>query len=451
MLAQPPGRIADAEGKAAILARFLDDLPADGRALLVQPDQAPPAPAATQSEDEWRAYLEGAGTIRGQGPALVQRGETQSALRLYKERPTRAAGVPPDFVIHALAYGGGWDDEVVDIAAVIAQIEGQSRRAEGRWQVPGTLRSRLYWTTRLALLRKPAPLTPRHEALLAGAAADIKAIQGEAALPAIIAVAEAFSGSRIGMPSWLKARGAMGRVVRYALVQSLVHGNPVRWQTTMETLAVVQDDWISRVEDIEELRLPIAAARTAEILGQLKGLPLHKVSQQLRALRQPARLDISGLTPIEQIVLLRGKTTEFLRPLAAALSAPIDAGGSLGRAVSTALHETLIDMSILPQFPMPDQLVKRTDASKARSWLGLIDLFDLARVLPGFCARLGAADPDGEIGRIARTFLAWDAALTRNGSSEWREERVGQAGPSDPGWARAGAGKSPDREDDRKA
>ncbi len=55
---------------------------------------------------------------------------------------------------------------------------------------------------------QPGRALPQHEALLAGAATDIKAVHGEAALLAIIAVAEAFSGTSIGMPSWLRGAAA---------------------------------------------------------------------------------------------------------------------------------------------------------------------------------------------------------------------------------------------------
>lgn len=437
MLGRRSGPVVDAKQATAILARFLDDLPEAARAVLLSGEQIGSA-SPVDSPEQWRAYLEGVGRERGQGLALVQRGEAEAALSLYKDRPTREPGLPPDFVIQALAYGGNWDDSIVDVEAVLEEIADRSRRADGRWQVPGTLRSRLYWITRLELLRNPGPLSPRHESLLAGAAADIKAVYGEAALPAIIAVAEAFSGSRIGMPSWLKARGAIGRVVRYPLVQSLIHGNPVEWRTPVEAMVVAQDDWEERDLDLDVLDFSIALRSEArETIQDLKGLPLHQVDRQLRKLRKPIQVPVPDLKPLEQVILLRGKTTEFLRPLAHALSRPMDSESSIARAIGKAHQATLDRMSILPEVPLPEEMARRTDASKEKSWLGLIDLFDLARVLPYFCRRLCAAGPGSDIGRIANTFLAWDAALTRGGSSEWMHERVGEWETRDPAASRA--------------
>ncbi len=93
------------------------------------------------------------------------------ALALYRSRPTRAKGLPPTFVIQALADDAQWDADDVDIAQAIDALAAEF--AKGDRASRKIIRSRLYWLTRLSLLTRSGPLSEPHRRLLQDAVGGI--------------------------------------------------------------------------------------------------------------------------------------------------------------------------------------------------------------------------------------------------------------------------------------
>ena len=121
------------------------------------------------------------------------------------------------------------------------------------------------------------------------------------------------------------------------------------------------------------------------------------------------------------ILLLRGMTAEFMRPLREVLVGVAAEKGA--ETLRPVIDRTIAAMTIRPAEMDPGVLHERL-AANPRAWLSaFISYADRSRLLPGFCEDIAAAfEKDGDAGRdaecVARAFLAWDKAL--GGGSDWR-------------------------------
>ncbi len=226
----------------------------------------------------------------------------------------------------------------------------------------------------------------------------------------------------------------MSSIVRYPLVQSLVLGNPVKWRAPVETLVVAQEDWPER--DLGEIDgwLSVLRAESRQIIRRPRRLALHEVNRQLGKLRKPAEVPVPSLDPLDRAgAAARGRRSSSGVHSLPALSRCMQPDTRLADEVGRAHQAALDRMSIRPDMPTPEQMAERTGSSGEKSWLGLIDLFDLARVLPRFCKQLSSTCTGSDVARVAGARFSpgtrrWPGAARPSG----QRERVGEHQPRDP-------------------
>jgi hypothetical protein len=415
---------------------FLDDLPEPRRKALTESgvDIGGTGQTATRETDnEWKAYVEGLGERDGQGDKLVKSGRAEQALALYRERPTREPGVPPTFFIQALADHAEWDTDEVDRDRVLAEVESACRASGER--ISGVMLSRIYWLTRYELLRRPRRLEPEHMRVLRLVAERVSPSGRFLVMPSLIALAEAFARQRVAPPTWIGTKGSIQSETRLFLVHALYADKPFTAKPNLDALIVTQRDWARCVRSVAgsiigsvQKRKPDLDAAQRQI-SALHRAPFSEVGRTMRELRQPLELNFSEIDPEAAILLLRGATVEFNRPLTSALTACAkEANQGLRREpVWRALGATLSRMSILPR-EFHDDFLRELVASNPREWFGsTVSFIDRSRLLPELCLRVVKLVPTDtparrRLVRIAKTFLKWESALCDGGSSVWRPE-----------------------------
>lgn len=419
-----------------LLGRWIEDLPERIR------DQSEPltatigAPEDVLSDNEWRIYLEGLDEEDGQGAKLVKRGDAWPALELYRSRPTRPFGVPPTFVLQALADTAEWWTGEAHADLVMEQLQEVSPPV-GR--LSGRLLSRLYWITRLRLLSEER-LSPYHIDVLRWLCRGIS----PGVFPSLIAVAEAFHGVHTAPDSWIRGKGAVEAHTRLYLVRALRFGDAIYWRPNLEALTVAQADWWNRLRqdaaglaDLDHTKFSYAE----DMLRRLNGAPYAEVGRALRELRtiRPA-LALRPKHPnfvAGAVLLLRGTTIEFHRPLRAALIEALYGHPSVRDSVRRKAHlpyrheirflleDLCSSMTIVPREFLPQHLWGMVE-SNPEDWIGaLVSFADRARLLPELCVRCLGPDIDDSrpefqrLKRVAKSFLAWDRAISGPEGSGW--------------------------------
>ncbi|WP_294535034.1 hypothetical protein [uncultured Rhodoblastus sp.] len=419
---------------ASTLGAALEDLSEAARARLFNTEASPEGVEGFESDAQWRLRLEGDGKTEGEGGRLVRRARAAEALALYRRRPTRPDGLPPTFVIQALADDAQWDAEDVDIAAAIDALAIEF--AEGDRAARQIIHGRLYWLTRLALLARPGPLSEPHRRLLQEAVAGINVNGPLLLLPSILAVAEAFSPERgpITPPAWLEARGVIETQVRAYLTHRLLFGFKGTFRPNVEALFVAQPDWPARFNKLLEAE--------GGFNQRLLLLPFERVedlasfNKRLSELRDE-RVEIGPRAdPAETILLLRGETTEFHRPLRAAIKRWLEAEPSSRTELVAIARETLLGMAFRTR-EFGEEFEARMERDLFGAWTILVPFADRARRLPRMFRLLSQVDAPtearGMVVRVARAFLAWDAALCAGATSDWSAEAQGGAPVRDEG------------------
>ncbi len=433
MLGQPYSLPRDREAVRVVLRDVLEELPqrlwhslevpgtTSGTDGFRTSSVAAPPHASSMTDDEWKRYLEGDAKRDGEGTQLVNDDQAREALDLYLNRPTGHDRRPPTFVLQALAELGEWDHRVADIDVILAEEAGVWFKAKRLSPVD---LSRAYWVTRLALLQREGRLPPRHVDLLRWLSTDERG-SGLSALAALITVVEATTGESI-----------MGDRVRRNAVRTEAAGRihlAARQLKTAGTLklaeghvAVPQKDWLQRVSALPGT---VAVANNGKRLRALQlqldnlhGRPMAKVNQLFSKLRDPIQVMSVALDRPGAVLLMRGLTTEFHRPLREVLLG-FYGDGNTGMATRSILGPTLQQMSIRPAEMEPEAFYRRFK-SNPRAWCtAFISYADRCRLLPSLCERLLDYDARGPGGRIATSFLAWDRALCRDHSSDWHQSR----------------------------
>lgn len=409
---------------APLLTRFLDDLPADTRQALTDGMPASPSSRHRPPDTEWTAYLEGRGVRDGQGDKLLKRGRAAEALALYRERPTRPKGLPPTFVIQALADNCEWDTSEVDVEMIVRELNSQIRQ-KGR--IPGGLLSRVYWLTRYEMLRHPGPLQPAHLRLLETCTRSLNS--SSMAMPALIATAEALSKVELAPRDWVQ-RGGSVPDARLHLVRGLKFPSPFAAKVNADALVVLQRDWVERLESsCKGIDLPLKDLQEVQDeLQSLQGQAFAGISRTLRQFRKPVLLRCREPNPTGILLLLRGTTIEFHRPLKSALAAlytECREHGDFDRfePVWDAIGTVLQKMSIAPR-EMNTGALRELVAADASEWFGaLVSYSDRCRLLPALLSQLTSIAGSGAtfktLNRSATAFALWDRALCQGQSSAW--------------------------------
>ncbi|SDZ07258.1 hypothetical protein SAMN04487939_11496 [Lysobacter sp. yr284] len=407
----------------AILRDVMEELPAALRARLapkvesVAPGNAS-ARVDSMAQAEWRLYLEGSERYgrTGEGAQMVKADRAREALNLYLSRPTRPPGAPPTFVIQAQADLGEWDDGVTDIDAILRQ---EMDAWLGQKSIGPEALSRIYWITRLAL-QAHRRLSGPHVELLRDASAAAKG-PGLSTLPALIAVAEALQGEPI-MNERMRKQALSTDAAGVLLLSGWRRPAPSTAGLFEAGLVVTQADWRQRVARLATaVSNPADLARIRDLQSQLDDLhggPMAQVNLLFNKLRD--RIQVApDLTDLEgAVLLLRGPTVEFHRPLREALLA-LCADGVANAEMRGLIDSTVARMSIRPREMQPKIFYSRLKANP-RAWCtAFVSYADRCRLLPGLCADLARYSTDRKSRRIASSFLAWDEALCHGISSDW--------------------------------
>jgi hypothetical protein len=405
------------------LRDVLDELPLPLRdKLLNDPDlaavsdSAAPDFAERMSDADWRTYLEGDAKRDGEGMLLVNDDRASEALKLYRKRPTGAKGRPPTFVIRAMADLGDWSNKMVDLKAIVTEEANRWLRSKG--PDAGAL-TRLYWLTRLALLKPGTKLPSPLVELLRSVPANANT-SGAATLAGLIAVAEAQTGLEILNPEMRRAaqgtpdEGRIFLAAKGRLKQS-------RLQIRASQVVVTQRNWVDAISAYPEV---VDIRRLADLRDRLEGLhgrPIAEVNQLFESELKPIEIDWDGKRMAPAILLLRGLTNEFLRPLREALL--VYCGDGIAGPRTRSLFLPILDcMTIRPAELEPETFIDRLEHNPSAWCSAFVSYADRSRLLPSLCEELmkfGTVGRDAMPHRIARSFLEWDRALCAGGSSDW--------------------------------
>jgi hypothetical protein len=420
----------DRERVRELLQDVLQELPAEIRGALEEEGDGVHATQSSQSESsmraraasdatpqQWRRYLEGDEKADGEGTKLVEADQAREALELYERKRTRPDGQPPTFILQALADLGDWDSELASIESIVG-AEAES------WLSPKSLRpadlSRIYWTTRLAMLGGDGRLSPNHAYLLRRVSSDQRAAK-LTALAELVGVAEAISGERImeePMRAYALRQEATPRVVLTAWTATVARYAKLE----VGDLAVAQADWWQRIgasrdaftgkSDISRLQKMQAQ------VDKLAGAPMAQVNLTFGRLKETVEVVPSSLRAEEGVLLLRGQTTEFHRPLREALL-QYCADGKAGAMTRSVFSPTLECMSIRPAEMEPEVFFRRLEANP-RAWCtAFVSYADRCRLLPSLCERMLGQTGNSKARRVASSFLAWDRAIGGGFQSDW--------------------------------
>jgi hypothetical protein len=383
-----------------------------------------------------RMQLEGIGAGAGEGDRLVAQGRGVRALELYRDRPTRARGIPPTFVIRALAQTGDWNNDDVEAEKVLDELRRHINIRAGNLQ--RVMAERLYWLTRLELLRQPG-LSRSHVEVLRDACRGLKFTRSNGALFGLVATTEALqsadcSFSPIAPASWPPLRADVGPELRFSMVRTAYDQLPSREgrggsiSTTLVAMLRLDEDWVDDLVVMSErawIRFQDGAGLLHDLKSQFQSLraaTLAQVEQFVSSCRDiRVSIDLARIPPGLASRLMRGTLVEFHSPLSTLLSAP-----SLKLSVS-GLMRFVRELQGAPRAVLPVSELE-SDVTSSSNWrnvqpkvTAVIVALDRARLLAEFCRALerspGQLLASGDsyavqrVLEVCRRYLAWDRAL----------------------------------------
>lgn len=394
------------------------------------------APFRRADDNLHRMQLEGIGGRAGEGDRLVARGRGRRALEIYRERPTRERGIPPTFVIRALAQTGDWDNDDVQIDKVLEELRRHVKARSGNLQ--RVMAERLYWLTRLEMLREPR-LSRAHIEVLRDACRGLRFSTSNGALFGLVATSEALQSvngqlSLIAPASWPLPRAKLGHEIRFSMVRTAFDQIPTRdpldgWvSTSLGAMLTLSEDWVDDLVRLaREERFQIGGGESYLLdlkaqIASLRAAPLVEVEQFVASCRDIAvRIDLPRIPPEIAFRVMRGTLVEFHSPLSTLLTSS-----------SLFLSERTL-MQFVKSLHVPQSAVlalSESDSSDSRgvsernllpTVTAVIVALDRARVLADFCqalvrepARLLPADESRPVQRVldlCRRYLDWDQAL----------------------------------------
>jgi hypothetical protein len=402
----------------------------------------------TLPEDAWSRYLAGDDKNAGEGARLLQGSDPMIALTLWRQRPAYLHGEIPLFVIQALAETGEWDDPVAEESLGAMEVREGSPAS----------RDRLYWLTRLQLLRgKPLGDVLRKKLVAEEDEDDPREFM------ALQAVAAAFEGKKLLHGDFFDGDNLSISDTRSCLVWSRWN-RAVRGRTSLDEVVTVQRDWsqlvhqshfikatfgelmTQRFQETRERRedefqpgLILSAwydafrvafrkrkldigrrgtQRTAQKkLNALHGAPLDAVTRTLRELQREVRVNIAGKSAEARSLLLRGMTQEFHRPVRQALREALTAREQ----IQGMMERFRPALSICPADLEPEAFVERALHDPANWFLSLAQFADRARSMEALLEAARAQAPGNDkLQRVHEAWLRWDRAICDGASSDWR-------------------------------
>lgn len=240
-------------------------------------------------------------------------------------------------------------------------------------------------------------------------------------MPAIIVVAEA-GLRRILMPERMSnAKGAIESTTRLYLVHGQLEHRPMAAKPHLDALAVVQRDWSDRIRRRARAIIdPQTVVWLQRNLEGLDGQPLAAVNPLFNTLRRAAPVTWDGEDLQAGILVLRGLTTEFQRPLRRALTDLYSAEPASLLSIFEQINRRL---SIKPIELASGEFRSRLDRSPAAWAAAYVSFLDRCRGLPYLCQLLSKSPSKesaaGRARRIAESFLAWDRAICGGETSDW--------------------------------
>jgi hypothetical protein len=357
----------------------------------------------------WQRYLVGEGDERGYGDVLVSRSDPLAALSLWRERPVGEPGRPPTFVIQALAETGEWDDGSLDIEEAVEDL---------KWMNPVERLRRLTAVTRLALLRRPAPLSNAHASFIHQVLSDSPREAARVVeLCAIATVAEALGNEAIVPYELLDDSAAVASETRLYLVHTWRFGQRFKWRPQLDALVTIQRDWADRVGHLGDW-LEYGDVREAQgMIDGLHGGPLDAVTRVLERLRRPVRIHTKPDRgdQVAHILLLRGPTPEFYRPVRQALREAFTSG----EGIEELMTRLSAGLSIRPKDLEPRIFAARAQRDPVSMFLALATYVDRARVMAVLLDSACAISDAAKLHRVRDTWHFWDRSIGSGMSSSW--------------------------------
>ncbi len=420
------------------------------------------ADSVTDIEAQWhRMRLEGVGEHPGEGDRLVAQGHIERALQLYREAPTRAPGVPPTFVIRALALSGAPYGADVHPAGVLADVRAAMDRKGNRLQRREY--ERLYWLTRLLMLDQ-ATLPAAHIELLRDLCQASKFKRHDGALYGLIGMLEALQPDayppHIAPASWPPAKADLGSEPRLCTIrtrrgQFWSGGQGDHWITT-RLGALLQFDarWPQLLIDYrrrEILQMDGSEARIADLghrMQLLREAPLVEAEELLASCSDVRiRINLARLEPGAVPALLRGTMVEFHAPFANLLSNrtlwrnDCSADEILSRLLQVIRDLRLPEAMILPFAEFASDERRRLHARNLQAAISaLIAALDRCDALAQFALALMAqretlfreagGEPLHRLYLLCERYRAWNEVLGSRGTTRAAGQ---EASVSDPG------------------
>lgn len=394
-----------------LLARHADGLSSDTRDEIlrrtsywhVDRDDDRAALVRQRSDRGWLAYLEGTGSKSGTGNRLAASGMGREGIRLYRERPTRPSGTPPNFILQALAQEGAWNTDPSDPAHVDARRM-LEELAEDHARSGSVDRERLYRLVLLELLRGEESVVDPVE--LADKALRFTEGKPDASLRSLLRVADALSGVDLLRKALPPRTAAAFLTTPRNLLPSPDGWTPLRSASVrLDAIVKLDAEWIGAFQQAERDGLVSVKGRKAlrldRVLGRLDGAPFTELAKLLRDLRLHTRFDMSWVGPRLAETLLTGLATELQKPLTAALR---DLRELDPVAAINVLDRTGALMGARPrEIRNVDELVGRNAAIWLPAFVGYADRCGL---LPSL-----AASPELNRHPAAKATLRWEHAL----------------------------------------
>jgi hypothetical protein len=250
--------------------------------------------------------------------------------------------------------------------------------------------------------------------------------EGLTTMPAIIAIAEAGAKTEILPERVATARGASQTTMRVSLVRAVIRQRQFALELPVEGIVVAQLDWrkvlaasAHRMIDIPQLDW------VQNALAQHHDRPISEFNAALRDMGRMINLKWDGRDLTPAILVLRGQTTEFLRPLRQVL---VDLYEQDHDGVLLHLLMPVIDRMSLRPVEFSSGRLAEALAQDSRAWCAaFVGFADRARLLPLLCNILvgrhdtssSTATATARAARVAKSFLWWDGALCGGRSSEW--------------------------------
>jgi hypothetical protein len=246
-------------------------------------------------------------------------------------------------------------------------------------------------------------------------------------LPSIASVAIAFAGdSSLDLPDrYLTAAGRVDERVRTFLIQGMLHQRKFKCRLPMRDLMTLQTDWSNRVRqeswsfNVERTgRLKVdLAARAQSIINKMNGAPLANVMKLLGTQSFAVEIEWNNTSVEAGILLLRGSSSEFYRPLRQALREAI----TNEKAVVRVMKNIRPAMTIWPADFEPQRFSIEAVNDPVTSFLSLAMFADKARVLETLMAAACEVAPQNtKLKRVMETYRSWDRTICGGRSSIWR-------------------------------